>query len=90
MVVLLPSLDDVAELHTTKRIRELADLLREQAGKRGAGLRPGDYVERMIADKATTTARLMGITPRTVLANYVLEDRCASGGPNWPERQGFP
>jgi len=64
-----PSLDDVAELHTTKRIRELADVLREEAGKQGAGLRPGDFVERMIVDKVTVVARQMRFTPRTVLAN---------------------
>ena len=77
---MLVSLDVVAELHTTKRIRELAEVLREEAGKQGADLHTGDDVERMIADRVTSVAQRMGVTPRTVLANYVTDEQVREWG----------
>jgi len=65
----------VAELHTTKRVRELANIVREEVDKQGADLRSGDHVERMIAERVQTVARQLGVTPRTVLDRYLTEDR---------------
>ncbi|MCP2327042.1 hypothetical protein HDA40_005549 [Hamadaea flava] len=61
----------MAELHTTKRVRELAAVLQEAVSEQGGDLPGGDYVERLVAERVTIIGRQMGITPRTVMTNYV-------------------
>ncbi|MEV6964979.1 hypothetical protein AB0M47_07660 [Hamadaea sp. NPDC051192] len=61
----------MAELHTTKRVRELAAVLREAVSEQGGDLPGGDYVERLVAERATMVSQQMGLTPRTVMTNYM-------------------
>jgi hypothetical protein len=64
----------VAELHTTKRIRELAAVLREAVSDQGGNLAAGDYVERLVAERVMTVAQQLGITPRTAMTSYMTTD----------------
>ncbi|MCP2323457.1 hypothetical protein HDA40_001964 [Hamadaea flava] len=54
----------MAELHTTKRVRELAAVLREAVSEQGGDLLGGDHVERLVAERVTMIAH--DTTPVTV------------------------
>jgi hypothetical protein len=65
----------VAELHTSKRVRELAIMLRQAVIEEDGSIPAGDYVERLIAERVIALANDLGVTHRTVLERYLTPDQ---------------
>jgi hypothetical protein len=82
LCVVLANLKDVAELHNTKRVREMAVVLREAVAAQGASLRDGDHAERLVAERVLEVAQQLGVTPRTAMTSYLTDELVRRWGTN--------
>jgi hypothetical protein len=62
------------ELHQTRKVKLLAQALREHVASLGFDLPPGDSAQRLVAAKVEEIGNGLGVTPRTVLNSYLTED----------------
>jgi len=65
----------VAELDTSKRVRELAVMLRQAVIEEDGSIPAGDHVERLIAERVIALAHDLGVAQRTVLDRYMTPDQ---------------
>jgi hypothetical protein len=63
----------MTDVRNSRRFKELAELLREQAGRRDVTLVAGE-AEEVLASRVSAVATQLGITERTALTSYISEE----------------